>query len=64
MQKADFDFSQGVSIDKVMSAAAEIEIIHSTLIKLQDETTFFLQVLKMYLIKYLKLKYFFQIRKK
>lgn len=56
MQKADFDFSQGVSIDKVMSAAAEIEIIHSTLIKLQDETTFLLQVLKMYLIKYLKLK--------
>lgn len=41
MQKADFDFSQGVSIDKVMNAAAEIEIIHSTLIKLQDETTFF-----------------------
>lgn len=39
MQKADFDLSQGVNIDKVMNAAAEIEIIHSTLMKLKDEIT-------------------------
>lgn len=36
-----FDFSQGVSIGKVMDAATEIEIIHSTFMELKDETTSF-----------------------